>query len=207
MNRTKRTMSRVAGLALVLTGAAPSWRRSGQRERPCGRHLLHRSDRRDLDGLRHLQHHRGPGGPSGPGHARLRQRHADRAQPQRHGHPAPDLRPGPELGLADVVGRPPGLPEHGHAEPRPAGRVRDDDHRGAAVERGPRRPRPRPPGRPPRCRYRPQFAGHARSERAELPQALPETGRPTVPLLALGAGAVLGGLGLVAAARRRPEQA
>jgi LPXTG-motif cell wall-anchored protein len=38
-------------------------------------------------------------------------------------------------------------------------------------------------------------------------QALPETGRPTAPLLALGTGAVLGGIGLVAAARRRPEQA
>ena len=38
-------------------------------------------------------------------------------------------------------------------------------------------------------------------------QALPETGRPTMPLLALGAGAVIGGLGLVGVARRRPEQA
>ena len=38
-------------------------------------------------------------------------------------------------------------------------------------------------------------------------QALPETGRPTAPLLALGTGAVLGGIGLVAASRRRPEQA
>jgi LPXTG-motif cell wall-anchored protein len=38
-------------------------------------------------------------------------------------------------------------------------------------------------------------------------QGLPETGRPTVPLLALATGAVLGGIGLVTAARRRPEQA
>jgi LPXTG-motif cell wall-anchored protein len=39
------------------------------------------------------------------------------------------------------------------------------------------------------------------------PQTLPETGRPTVPLLALGTGAVLGGIALVATSRRRPEQA
>jgi LPXTG-motif cell wall-anchored protein len=37
--------------------------------------------------------------------------------------------------------------------------------------------------------------------------ALPETGRPTLPLIVLGAGAVVGGLGLVGAARRRPENA
>jgi LPXTG-motif cell wall-anchored protein len=38
-------------------------------------------------------------------------------------------------------------------------------------------------------------------------QSLPQTGRPTLPLLAVGAGAVLGGLGLVGATRRRPEKA
>ena len=37
--------------------------------------------------------------------------------------------------------------------------------------------------------------------------ALPETGRPTLPLVAVGAGAVIGGLGLVGATRRRPEKA
>jgi len=37
--------------------------------------------------------------------------------------------------------------------------------------------------------------------------ALPETGRPTLPLVAMGAGAVIGGLGLVGVARRRPEKA
>jgi LPXTG-motif cell wall-anchored protein len=37
--------------------------------------------------------------------------------------------------------------------------------------------------------------------------ALPETGRTTLPLIVLGAGAVVGGLGLVGAARRRPENA
>ena len=36
---------------------------------------------------------------------------------------------------------------------------------------------------------------------------LPETGRSTLPLVALGAGAVIGGLGLVGATRRRPEKA
>ena len=39
------------------------------------------------------------------------------------------------------------------------------------------------------------------------PSALPETGRSTLPLVALGAGAVIGGLGLVGATRRRPEKA
>ena len=38
-------------------------------------------------------------------------------------------------------------------------------------------------------------------------EALPETGRPTLPLLAVGAGAVLGGLRSVGATRRRPEKA
>ncbi|HEX6786835.1 MAG TPA: LPXTG cell wall anchor domain-containing protein [Acidimicrobiales bacterium] len=38
-------------------------------------------------------------------------------------------------------------------------------------------------------------------------QSLPQTGRPTLPLVAVGAGAVLGGLGLVGATRRRPEKA
>ncbi len=37
--------------------------------------------------------------------------------------------------------------------------------------------------------------------------SLPETGRSTLPLVALGAGAVIGGLGLVGATRRRPEKA
>jgi LPXTG-motif cell wall-anchored protein len=37
--------------------------------------------------------------------------------------------------------------------------------------------------------------------------SLPETGRPTLPLVAVGAGAVIGGLGLVGATRRRPEKA
>jgi len=37
--------------------------------------------------------------------------------------------------------------------------------------------------------------------------SLPETGRPTLPLVAVGAGAVLGGLALVAGTRRRPEKA
>jgi hypothetical protein len=39
------------------------------------------------------------------------------------------------------------------------------------------------------------------------PGALPETGRPTLPLVAMGAGAVIGGLGLVGVARCRPEKA
>ena len=39
------------------------------------------------------------------------------------------------------------------------------------------------------------------------PSALPETGRPTLPLVAVGAGAVLGGLALVGATRRRTEKA
>ena len=43
--------------------------------------------------------------------------------------------------------------------------------------------------------------------KATVTQALPETGRPTMPMLALGAGAVVGGLGLVGVARRRPEKA
>ena len=37
-------------------------------------------------------------------------------------------------------------------------------------------------------------------------RALPETGRPALPLVALGAVAVIGGLGLVGVARRRPEE-
>jgi LPXTG-motif cell wall-anchored protein len=37
--------------------------------------------------------------------------------------------------------------------------------------------------------------------------SLPTTGRSTLPLVALGAGAVIGGLGLVGATRRRPEKA
>ena len=36
-------------------------------------------------------------------------------------------------------------------------------------------------------------------------RALPETGRPALPMVALGAVAVIGGLGLVGVARRRPE--
>jgi LPXTG-motif cell wall-anchored protein len=43
--------------------------------------------------------------------------------------------------------------------------------------------------------------------RVEAAQALPETGSSTLPGLALGAGAVLGGLALVGIGRRRPEQA
>jgi LPXTG-motif cell wall-anchored protein len=43
--------------------------------------------------------------------------------------------------------------------------------------------------------------------KAAVTQALPETGRPTMPMLALGAGAVVGGLGLVGVSRRRPEKA
>ena len=39
------------------------------------------------------------------------------------------------------------------------------------------------------------------------PSALPETGRSTLPLVGLGAGAVIGGLGLVGVTRRRPEKA
>jgi len=39
------------------------------------------------------------------------------------------------------------------------------------------------------------------------PSALPETGRSTLPLVGLGAGAVIGGLGLVGATRRRTEKA
>jgi len=38
-------------------------------------------------------------------------------------------------------------------------------------------------------------------------RALPETGRPALPMVALGAAAVIGGLGLVGVARRRPEDA
>jgi LPXTG-motif cell wall-anchored protein len=37
--------------------------------------------------------------------------------------------------------------------------------------------------------------------------SLPETGRSTLPLVALGAGAVIGGLGLVGATRHRPGKA
>jgi LPXTG-motif cell wall-anchored protein len=37
--------------------------------------------------------------------------------------------------------------------------------------------------------------------------SLPQTGRPTLPLVAVGAGAVIGGLGLVGATRRRTEKA
>ena len=47
----------------------------------------------------------------------------------------------------------------------------------------------------------------AQATPAPVSRALPATGRPTAPLAALGAGALLGGLGLVAATRRRPEQA
>ncbi len=38
-------------------------------------------------------------------------------------------------------------------------------------------------------------------------RALPETGRPALPMVALGAAAVIGGLGLVGVARRRSEDA
>ena len=84
-----------------------------------------------------------------------------------------------------------------------------------STEAPPTTPRPRLSRRPPRSHDEaaPTTVPATRAGRDRDPGAeravgsLPETGRSTLPLVALGAGAVIGGLGLVGATRRRPEKA
>ena len=168
---------------------------AGQCQRPGGRCLVHRPVRGDLDRVGHLQWHRGPCGSAGRGLPGFRFGHPHRARRQRDGDAAADLRR--RAGSATLIwsvvrldyqnmgvlnlDRPVECTVTPTTEAPPAAEAAADDGAG----QGPRRAgHPgRPAGVPGPARDRSAGASHGRSR----------------------CGAVIGGLGLVGVARRRPR--
>ena len=151
MYRTKRTVSRVAGVALALTGAAAVHGcRPGQRERPGGRRLVHRSTTGTwtvsvtFSAIEVREDRPVAGDP------RIRLGHADRARPQRHGdaaaRPSVGARARPSLTWSVV-----------RLDYQNMGKLNLD--RPAECEDR-RRPRRRLPARPRRPRRRPPGGAH-----------------------------------------------
>ena len=209
MSRTKRTVSRVAGVALALTGAA-AFMAAGQASANDRAVVVSCTDQSTGTWTVSVTFSAIEVREDRPVQVNLGSESATLTEPgpERHRDALGVLRLRQEPCHLDLVGGPLDYQNMGKLEPRPAGRVRAGDDRGAAVERGPPvvRGAALQRGAHHRAGHGPQLqATPAPSVQAS---AVPARDRsPDRALLALGTGAVLGGIGLVAAARRRPEQA